>query len=365
MTDKIFTELKKRSNPKWPPDVGSTVVVKQEFRTGHYIGDVIENIWNNTASVILLRNNKNYVELSLINEPKYKGAKGIFLLLPLYAWQYIPSAIEIDVILPESQRIPSAVTEFILDKLRSNKMHSHERTYVVDKTIAIDNIITSAHTETKEGNKIMKWLDRYLISRRIHNIYVFDDLRMYIRNGYVIISRNGIPITDIITPSNTPNLSQLTWQYNISIDHETLRSILSQESDMQQHREAEHILSQEYVICLQPQPIYQIWCLKRLLMCWYADPELRDNIRKIAVIINQWRCKSNKQFNKKNNTMPSIVIFPKYGKKSSSLVINKLSDYFMFCRTLGWTENVPDYFTKLNDILYYSNSALLKIDFLN
>jgi hypothetical protein len=59
---------------------------------------------------------------------------------------------------------------------------------------------------------------------------------------------------------------------------------------------------QEYLIALQPEPKYQIWVVKRLIMAWYADVDLQNNIRKIKILINQWRARSDQEFNKKNGT---------------------------------------------------------------
>jgi hypothetical protein len=93
-------------------------------------------------------------------------------------------------------------------------------------------------------------------------------------------------------------------------------------------------------------------------MCWYADEELQNNIRKIKVLINQWRAKNNKAYNQKNGTLPSIVVYPRYGKKSAKLVISKLSQYFLLYNSIGWECSKPIYFVKINNLMWYTNGSI-------
>jgi hypothetical protein len=99
-------------------------------------------------------------------------------------------------------------------------------------------------------------------------------------------------------------------------------------------------------------------------MCYYADNELQYNIRKIKVLINQWRSRSDRKFNRKFGILPSIVIYPRYGKDSARLVLQKISDYFLLYQNTGWQCSTPSYFTKVNNLIWYTNGAIdLKLYF--
>ena len=71
------------------------------------------------------------------------------------------------------------------------------------------------------------------------------------------------------------NLKYFGWQEGKPINYHTLKYVIFQNEYQQnlgdnidQKREAEDILSQEYVIALQPSSLYQLWTLKRLIMKW-------------------------------------------------------------------------------------------------
>lgn len=241
---------------------------------------------------------------------------------------------------------------------------------IVNKTIALRNLITNKEDELNEGRKIIKWVvDNIIMDATKPD--VFTDLRMSVHNGYVHIARKGLPVIDKITPELVPKLIFFKWQYNVPIDYDTLKYVLFQnpvqktiQKNVQEQHEAERILSQEYLIGLQPEPKYQLWCLKRLITCWYADVDLQNNIRKIKVLINQWRSREDVEFNKKYGVLPSIVVYPKYGKNSARLVLLRLGTFFLYYNNLGWECSKPTYFIKLNNILWYTNGVLdLKLYF--
>lgn len=260
----------------------------------------------------------------------------------------------------------------LLLKLNSGESIPEENSkIIVNKSVAIKNIIETKDDEINEGNKIIKWITNNLINKKTDNINIFGDIKMSIFNGYVYFSRMGIRITDTITRDLVPNLKYFRWQYNIPIDYDTLKYTLFQndfqekiKSNMDQQKEAELIFSQEYLIALQPEPKYQIWVLTRLIMMWHADDYLQYNIRKIKVIVNQWRCRGDKEFNKKFGVLPSIVVYPRYGKNSARNVLAKISSYFTLYQTIGWKCATPSYFVKINDLIWYTNGSIdLKLYF--
>ena len=210
-----------------------------------------------------------------------------------------------------------------------------------------------------------------LVTKKTDGSNVFGDLKMSIFNGYVHFARKGIKVDDTIKQTLVPNLNFFKWQYGIPIDYHTLIYLVFQNDfqrglkrNVDEQKDAERIFSQEYLISLQPEPKYQMWCLVRLLMAWYADDELQYNIRKIKILINQWRSKSNQEFNRKYGTLPSIVIYPRYGKDSAKLVLGKISQYFLLYQNIGWKCSKPSYFVKVNDLLWYTNGSIdLKLYF--
>jgi hypothetical protein len=244
------------------------------------------------------------------------------------------------------------------------KLDIDDQKIIVNKTVAIRNLITTKEDEINEGKKIIEWIRINMMDTNPNND-LFKDLKMIIHNGYVHIGRTGIPVTDTITPKLVKDLKYLKWQYGIAIDYDTLKYILFQndiqrniQRNIEQQKEAEDILSQEYLIGLQPEPKYQMWCLKRLIMCWYGDVDLQNNIRKIKVLVNQWRCRNDVEFNKKFGILPSIVVYPKYGKESARLVLLRLGTYFLYYTKMGWKCSEPTYFIRLNDMLSYTNGTI-------
>jgi len=239
------------------------------------------------------------------------------------------------------------------------RISEDEMKIIVNKNIAIKNIILNEQDEINEGNKIIEWVTKHLMKT------VFKDLKMAIHNGYVHIGRKGINVNDKVTEKLVPDLVYLKWQYGIPIDYDTLKFMLFQ-SDYQrkiknhvlQSNEMEKILGLEYQIILQPKPKYVMFALKRLIMIWYSDEFLIKNIRKIKIIINQWRSNCDQSFNNKYGVMPMIVVYPRYGKDSARACLTKITDYFTLYNNIAWDASVPTYCMKVNDLIYYTNGNI-------
>jgi hypothetical protein len=242
---------------------------------------------------------------------------------------------------------------------------------IVNKSVAINNLIESKEDETNEGMKIVNYLNKTIVNHKYNGINMFGDIKMAIFNGYVHLARKGIKVDDVINQNDLPNLKYFKWQYGIPIDYDTLKYLLFQNDfqkkikrDIEEQKEAEKIFSQEYIIALQPEPQYQMWVIKRLIMMWYADDFLQTNIRKIKILINQWRGVSDQKFNKQYGVLPSIVIYPRYGKTSAKKVLKLITNYFILYQNIGWSYSQPSYFVKINDLIWYTNGSLdLKLYF--
>jgi len=460
MNFKITGSLDSNNNPRFPPKLGSIVVVEHpEYINNLFIGSVFKNIWNNSASVILLLNNRNYNERILNYKhlvPANTSSRGLFLLLPKYSWKYVnldklsglfsgniaqihdnikneyKTLLNSDFIRPVKQvdltneaiysapdlekencvgeddfkdnslltdkgelqmddlfkereinkilfntketfrPINDQIRKLLKNKLElSESIPKEEQKIIVNKSVAIRNIIENKEDELNEGKKIIDYLLNNIIKKETNGIRIFGDLKISIFNGYVHIARRGIKIDDVITKEIVPNLKYFRWQYGVPIDYDTLKYMLFQNNlqhemtqNVEQQKEAEDIFSQEYIIALQPQPKYQIWVLKRLLIAWYADEMLQYNIRKIKILINQWRARCDKSFNVNFGILPSIVVYPRYGKTSAKNVLTRLSHYFLLYQNTGWNCSTPSYFIKVNELLWYTNGSIdLKLYF--
>ena len=264
------------------------------------------------------------------------------------------------------------IRTLLKNKLSNSESISEEdQKIIVNKSIAVRNMIDTKEDEINEGQKIVKWISEHLTSKETDGIKIFGDMKLSIFNGYVHFSRQGIRVDDVITQELIPSLSFFKWQYGIPIDYDTLKYLLFHSDfqknitrNVQEQKDAEKIFSQEYMISLQPEPKYQMWALTRLIMAWYADDDLQYHIRKIKILINQWRARSDEEFNNKYGVLPSIVIYPRYGKDSARLVLSKISHYFLLYQNIGWTVSNPSYFVKVNDLIWYTNGSIdLKLYF--
>ena len=398
--------LKEIRLSKWPPNLNSNIIIQYESLSLN--GIVKEYIWNETACIIKL-DNENYSEPSLSGNSKYNKGKGYYLLLADHYWKYnikkeikqIPKSDEkkknlqkneikqnsllsekknhyfsedkIDIILSDNDNVltslPKDKIELIRRKLIAfEKIEEKDIKTIVNKNIAVHNLIIDKEDEINESNKIIDWINKVLKKE------VFKDLVSNIHDGYVYITRKGAKIKDIITKELVPNLNYFEWQYNNPIDYDTLKYVIYQstfqkklkENELQKE-EAEKILSQEYVIALQPSPDYQMWTLKRLIMILYGDTAFESRIRKIKVLINQFRADPNQEYNKKNGILPQILIYPKYGADNSRVIISKLEYYFSLYIdnifnnkyiNIEWTNSNPTYFIKKNNLIYFSNGSI-------
>jgi hypothetical protein len=272
----------------------------------------------------------------------------------------------------EFKEVDDDIKLHLKKKLRlAERISDNEVKIVVNKNIAIRNIIETVDDEINEGNKIIAWIKQHMANVVTDNIKIFGDLKFAIHNGYVHIGRKGINVSDTITPQLVGKLHYLKWQYNIPIDYDTLKYILFQNNyqkklinDNAQRLEVEKILSQEFLMIMQPQSKYLMYALKRLIMTWYCDDLLTKHIRKIKILINQWRAKSDERFNQQYGVMPMIVIYPRYGKDSARICMTKIADYFLLYNNIAWECSEPSYAIKVNDLLYYTNGHLdLKLYF--
>lgn len=256
----------------------------------------------------------------------------------------------------------------ILEKLkRFEVINPNDIKFIVNKNISINSIINDPEDEINEGGKIIKHVTK--MSKD-----VFTDLQARIHLGYVYFTRKGGMVQDIVTKKLVSKLEYFAWQEGKPIDYNVLKYVIFQNNyqksikeNLLQKSEAESILGLEYIIAIQCKSHYVFWCLKRLLMIWYADKELEQNIRKIKVLINHYRADPSQDYNKINGILPIIAIYPKYGVENARLLISKLEYYFSlyiednFNRSyqeIFYPNSNPSYFLKKNNLIYYTNGSI-------
>lgn len=202
--------------------------------------------------------------------------------------------------------------------------------------------------------------------RLIDELNLFDFIDFRIVNGFIEMVNKSLPEDfRIITEENCPGLDFFSGMYGKPIDYNILSLFVLKnktpsdiEINQEEVTEAIKIMSIEYLICIQPKVEFLLWVINRLIFCWYADPILYENIYKVKVLINLYRARGIKEFNRDIDVQPVIIIVPKYGKEISRKVMSLLSFYFFPYKRLGLKNSNPTYFNKLDDLMYYTNGSL-------
>lgn len=207
-------------------------------------------------------------------------------------------------------------------------------------------------------------LDEY--SNLLESTNLFDFLNFNIVGEYIEITSNlnGSDFR-VITPELVPGLTELSFQYSKPIDYNFLSTIVLKNKTSEDViinknmlEEAFKVLSQEYIICFQPKVEVLLWTICRIILSWYSDPKLWENIFKIKILINLFRARGIKEFNKDFGIQPVIMIIPRYGKKIAIKVLSHLSYLFFPYKKLGWENSNPTWFDKLDNLMYYTNGSL-------
>ena len=182
-------------------------------------------------------------------------------------------------------------------------------------------------------------------------------------SGYEELDKIEEP--NVITNELVPNLQFMQFQYTKPIDYSMLMPIVlgnKTPQDIQANKpqidEVLKIMSQEYIICLQPNVDILLWVIARTIISWYADPILYKNIIKIKILINMFRARGSVQFNRDQGIQPLIQVIPRYGKKNVLKVLSHLSYFFFPYKKLGWKSSDPTWFDKIDNLMYYTNGSL-------
>ncbi len=248
--------------------------------------------------------------------------------------------------------------------------------YDYKNTLMYRHLILDEHVDTLSLGKQMIRTIRELLfkiqdkidfenGKMINNINLFDFINFRIVGGHIELVNRFVPKDfRVVTPEVLPGLSFLSGMYGKPIDYGLLTTLIFQnktpedvEVNKDMLREAVKIMSLEYLICFQPKVEFLLWTICRLVLCWYSDKYLYDNILKIKVLINLYRARGLKQVNKDIDVEPVIVIVPKYGKEIVTKVMSHLSFYFFPYKRLGWESSNPTYYNKIDDLIHYTNGS--------
>ena len=93
------------ANPQWPPDMDKVIMAEHPSYSDKFIGTPIKKIWNDTAVVLALSNNKDYTEALIYTQniiPSHNG-RGLFVLTPSYKWNYVAKDIIHTDIIPKTE----------------------------------------------------------------------------------------------------------------------------------------------------------------------------------------------------------------------------------------------------------------------
>jgi hypothetical protein len=373
---------------KWPPALYSIVKIKNPKNCGSdLIGKIKSYYFNETAAVVEL-NQSNYVENTLSSEKQYNYGKGHYLLLPVNQWEIIKTqqndnninsdlpllntdySIQFfkDYELVDNNKSIDSLSDVNRQKLEKKLLTFTNITTCnlkrsFNESVTLKNLMTSDVDFENEFNKFSEYIKNYDI--------LFKNLNLVLHNKHIYIFRNGSNNNDVITEKLVGKLNHYPWQYNKIINYDVLKYIIFQ-NEFQQNlnvnkselEEAERILSQEYVIAIQPKFKYLFWAIIRLISIWYADPLCEQIIKKIKITINQYRVDPEQEYNKIHGIQPSILIYPKYGVKNARTLISKLIYYFSLymdndgtnnANNIFWTNSVPTYYKNENNFIYYTN----------
>jgi len=253
-----------------------------------------------------------------------------------------------------------------------------EQIYEFENTLMYKHLIYDENIDTISlGKELISLIKDTLVEfqksiefddgeKLLSNTNLFDFLNFKIVGGYIeIVNVNSSTDSRIITPELVPELNELSFQYSKPIDYNILLPIVLENktsSDVVINKsmieEALKILSQEYILCFQPNVDVLLWTIARIILCWFADPKLNDNIYKIKILINLFRSRGDKEFNKDQGVLPIIQIIPNYGKKNALQVLSHLSYFFFPYKKLGSLNSNPTWFDSIDNLMYYTNGSL-------
>lgn len=209
-------------------------------------------------------------------------------------------------------------TQMVLSEyLENNKMDNREHNnYNGDYRQIIDNLYA-------------KFMDI-----KYGDIPLFDNLRFHAFCDNLVISRTDINQDDKI---NLPNLELFKWQHGIPIESSFYNR--NKTFTIEELKEVDIIKNQDKKIVLNVKKEYELPLLERVIISWYADPKLTENIRKIEYSFIDPKVDYNDDI---------ITIYPKYGKIDN--VITNLEFKLMYNLHMARLNDLD--YKKINNLMW-------------
>jgi len=262
----------------------------------------------------------------------------------------------------------------IMENLRKYNDIEQDYYYDFEKTLVYKHIVSSDYDIESYGKQMIKIIKNKLLKLQENITFdgyqakeitsIFGFIKFTIANGYIIITDVNQNNDNIITPELVPNLIYLKEQYNKPINHVDLVNIILENAYNINNQDSNNIvqeciniLSQEYIICLQPKVNFLCWAIIRLLLLWYADPKLSNDILKIKILINLYHSRPDKDFNNDYGQQPIIMIIPRYGKANARYLRSTIEALFSPYIEIGLNDNILG-FNQVNKLIYSTNGSL-------
>lgn len=160
---------------------------------------------------------------------------------------------------------------------------------------------------------------------------VFGSLRFHAFCDNLVVSRTDVNQEDKI---NLPELQLFKWQNGIPIESSYYNN--TKTFTIEELKEVDLIKDQDKKLILNVKKEHELPLLKRLIISWYADDKLSENIRKIEYAFDS----------KYNDDI--ITVYPKYGKINN--VVNSLE--FKLMRNLHMAKSNDLDYKKINNLLW-------------
>jgi len=273
--------------------------------------------------------------------------------------------------------VNNTIKPTICSLLLQYKSIDMEYYYDFKKSLIYRNTILNKDDTLNFGTQIINQIKNNLLKAQfniqikdqehlIQEVNLFDFIEFKIIDGYIEMVNKFLPADfRTVSKENCPGNELFSDMYGKPIDYKTLTNFILANNtlnDIEKNQddiaEAIRIMSIEYLICIQPKVEFLLWIINRLIFCWYADPILYANIYKIKILINLYRGRGIKEFNRDADVLPIIIIVPKYGKTISRKVMSLISYYFFPYKRLALKNSNPTYFNKLDNMMYYTNGSL-------
>lgn len=232
----------------------------------------------------------------------------------------------------------------------------------------IENLNEFQSNLKSSNGEIITLKDNTNSNVNVMDVYgLFDFLEFKIVNEFVEITNKNLEKKNVVTKElidleySSFGINNGEQIYDNKINYLMIASLFSSINEKITTFEkeiilqAKKILRLDFVIGFQPKLNLMVFILTRLILCWFGDSYLYENIYKIKVLIDFNKSVKNDE----NFITPLISLSPYYNKKEEYYkMIGYMSLYFFNFKNYGSsTNNKPTYFKAIDNegLLYCIN----------